>query len=348
MLTPYHWVMGSRRALYRSGWLPSTRLPRPVISVGNLAWGGTGKTPLVAALAERIRARGLKPAIVSRGYGRLEKDTGPQQVTSTHCAELNTEAVGDEAIEHALEAGRWTPEGDPETQTCVVVSTDREAGARYAVNELGADAILLDDGFQHLAIQRDLDMLVLDSTDPWASGLLREPPSTARCARLIALSRTDVVSPEEIEALLKQLQALGYDGQVLRGSHTPDLLLDMVQNPFEPLPLSHLAQRKALLVSAVANPEGVRRTIRTLGVTLEGEMRWIDHHRYYMVDILKIEAKARELGVDTILTTRKDAVKLAPYVRQSPHDLSWLALQIAWEWRSDVEILDRELEKCLP
>ena len=333
--------MRGRRSGYRAGWLPSTRFPDPVISVGNITWGGTGKTPLVATLAEALAGEGRRPAIVSRGYGRIVSHSQPVLIETSHIEELDADSVGDEALEYGLESFRWSRDL---SHSGVVVSSDRERGVRFAFEELDADTVILDDGFQHLAINRDLDIVVLDPTNPWASGLLRESRKTVRNAQLVALSRTDVADNREIEAVLKELRDLGYAGPVLRGCHQPSAVLDVTSVPFGMAPVDELKGKSVLLVTGVANPEGVKRTVSRLGVNVKGTIQRLDHHRYYLVDVMRIVAKAEQLEVDTILTTRKDAVKLAQFVQQDSRDLSWLAVQIAWRWKTGEETLLKMLE----
>ncbi len=345
ILKPYHLVMRIRRDAYRSGWLSGTFFQKPVLSVGNIAWGGTGKTPLVVNLAEKLAKRQLRPVIVSRGYGRLDRINGPLHVTREHVAGLDAERIGDEAIEYGMDSYRWSSESD---STGVVISSDREGGVRYAFYELGADAVVLDDGFQHRAIQRNLDLVVLDATRPWAGGFLRESPRTVRDAELVALSRVDVVSTADLKSIEKQIRKYGYEGPILHGCHEPEAILEIGADSFgEPSP-KRVRGKNALLVTAVANPDGVKRTMESQGVTIQDIMRWPDHHHYYMVDVMRIVAFAKECGVDTVITTRKDAVKLAPFIRQDNRGLAWLALQVGWRWIQGEDVIDGYLEKLLP
>lgn len=343
LLKPYHMVMKHRRACYQSGWIPSTRFPCPVISVGNLAWGGTGKSPLVATLAETLAYRRCNPVIVTRGYGRVEKHPGPLLVTSEHIQKLDADTVGDESLEYGLDSFRWSR---LQNHTGVVVASDREAGVRFALDELRAGSIILDDGFQHLAIQRNVDLLVLDATNPWASGLLRESRNMVAQAQYVVLSRTDIADAKTIENLLPELHDLGYTGPILRGYHHLSAILDITQNPYFRYPADSLKSRRVLLVTGIANPDGVARTALFHGVDVVEMMRWRDHHRYYLVDVMRIVSKAKELEVDTILTTRKDAVKLSSFIQQDNRGLNWMAFQILWRWDNGEEIIEKALDAC--
>ncbi len=159
-MNPYGAVAAARRRLYESGWLRSERVDVPVVSIGNLTWGGTGKTPVLAFLAARVEERGRRVGIVSRGYRR--RSSGLVVVSDGSGAVASASAGGDEPV---LLARRFP-------RAVVVVAERRPDAAREAVR-LGAEVLLLDDAFQHLAIARDADVVLVDAADPWAAASLR-------------------------------------------------------------------------------------------------------------------------------------------------------------------------------
>jgi tetraacyldisaccharide 4'-kinase len=296
----YDGVHRLRRHWYRSR---AKRLPRPVISVGNLHFGGSGKTPLTAALAAHLRDRGLAVCILSRGYGSRGRGV---RVVSTGAGPLLSPLVaGDEPV---LLAGELPG-------VAVVVGPDRYQAGLHAFRHLQPPpaVFLLDDGFSHLGLARDLDLLVFPAADPWAggrllpSGRLREPLRSASRANAAILTGID---PEAAfgasgigEALAQALRPHGFTGpgfaSVTR-SGQPRLADGSLLPPGQ----------KVFLVSAVARPEGLAAEVRKLGFEIAGELRFPDHHRYPGASLDRIASAFRASGAAAVLTTAKDRVKL--------------------------------------
>jgi tetraacyldisaccharide 4'-kinase len=297
---------GLRGRLYDRGWLPLERVDVPVISVGNLTAGGTGKTPAVALLARELLGRGLRPGVASRGY----------------------RSGGDAANDEGRLLGQLLP-GVP-----LVQDPDRARGARSLLSVV--DVILLDDGFQHRRLARDLDLVLVDATRPWGlpaiaggavcellpRGLLRESPAALARADLILLTRADQVEERELDELSRQLEHWAPGVPQARAVHRPLGLRSVgavgaagaagaAEDGGEAPPLGELAGRTVDLVSAVGNPEAFERTVRALGAEIAEHRRFWDHHAYAPGDLEGLAADGRWL-----LTTAKDAVKLHGVVQR--------------------------------
>ena len=281
-----------RAAGYERGWLARVAVPVPVVSVGNLTAGGTGKTPFVAFLARRMASRGSRVGILSRGYGAPR---GAEQ------------RENDEA--------RWFRAHLPAVE--LVQDPDRVRGAETLLDR-GVDVILLDDGFQHRRLARDLDLVLVDSSRPWGlpppngggtpvqaclpRGLLREPPAALARADALVITRSDQVAPRELEALRAELQRFAPGRAHLSGVHRPARLTAPDGARLE---LAALSGRELDLVSAIGNPEAFERTLAGLGACVRTHRVFPDHHLYAPADLDGLGADGRWL-----VTTEKDAVKL--------------------------------------
>lgn len=278
-----------RHRWYRSR---AERLPKPVISIGNLHWGGTGKTPLVSAVAAHLRDRGLAICILSRGYASRGK--GVRIVSTGKGPLLDPLQAGDEPVLLAAEL----------PGVAVVVGPVRYEAGLAALRDLPRppDLFLLDDGFSHLALHRDLDIVAFPASDPFAggrllpSGRLREP--LASIARAHAVVMTGAGSPEDGRELAEALRPHGFTGPGF-ASFT---------RPAQPGGLAPGA--RVFLVTAIARPERFAATAKELGYAVAGELRFPDHHPYPAPSLEKIAATFRSSGAATVLTTAKDAVKL--------------------------------------
>jgi tetraacyldisaccharide 4'-kinase len=312
---PYHWAVGVRNGMYDRGWKQSFRAPVPVLSVGNLTLGGTGKTPCVEYLARWFRVQGRRVAILSRGYGRKDE------------ALLLEQNLPD--VPHLQGA-------------------DRVALARIAIQELQCDLLVLDDGFQHRRLARDLDLVLIDATAPWGHGylfprgLLREPSASLRRADLIVLTRCDQVTPFERESLRRQIAQLAPDVPVVETTHRPDVLVntDHAKQSLEALRCGPVAA-----FCGIGNPRAFRQTLQGLGATV-GEFRTFpDHHAYSAADLESLRGWAGRLPPGgLVVTTQKDLVKIRAS-RLAGHELWALRIQLHLDQGQDV--LDRKLHQVL-
>ena len=290
----------ARGALYDAGVLPAADAGIPVISVGNLAVGGAGKTPVALAIAERLVAAGRRPALLSRGYGATRADD--RVVSDGTRVLLEAAEAGDEPV---LLARRL-----PGLR--VLCGPDRSALAARA-RALGADVLLLDDGFQHRRLRRDLDVVVLDASNPWGNGHClprgpnREPRSALRRAGLVWLGHADRAGEDDLAAL--RALAVRHTGRApVESRHAPRALVDgRLERTF---PLADLSGRQVALLTGVARPESVRRTVEGLGARVLASFDFPDHHRFTPADVEGALRGAEEAGATVLVTTEKDAVRL--------------------------------------
>lgn len=289
------WIRGK---CYDLGLLGTYRAEVPVVSVGNLAAGGTGKTPVVDRLLKEFLRQGKRPAVVSRGYGG--SFAGEVGIVCAGAGPLLSAAVaGDEPYLLA----RRNP------QALVLVARSRVAGVKSAVAEHAADLIILDDGFQHRAVARDVDLVLLDAERPFGNGLalpagiLRELPGALKRADLLLLTRSE-----------SQTDTDCFDKPTWKSRHRlADYALDLTA---EQVPLAQLKQKKLFTFAGVADPDGFFQAAAELGLTIGGHLPLSDHVDYDSHILGRIRAAAA--GCDGLLTTEKDGVKLSPEMFDLP------------------------------
>jgi len=256
----------------------------PVISVGNITVGGTGKTPFVIHLVGRLEQMGLAPAVVSRGYG-------------TAAGEPNDE----ERLIRKSCAG-----------VVCVSDPDRALAVEVAQRQFGANVVVLDDGFQHRRLARTLDIVLIDATCPFGfghllpRGLLREPLESLRRAHLIILTRCDQVSRSDLSSIESKVHAIAGNTLQLKCSHRVTGLQRLDGTPVE----EPLEGKRAVLFAGIAQPQAFLTTVRSLGIDVVGCRWWPDHHRYRSQDIDSLMGVGRYPPYDLLVTTEKDAVKL--------------------------------------
>jgi len=293
-----------RLQAYRKGWFKTYRANIPVISVGNLTVGGTGKTPVVDLLTKELQRRKIKPAILSRGYGRKSNDT---QKRLQFCENKHADPYlfGDEPYMLAMR--------NPEVP--VYVDKSRLAAADAAEKNDNPDVLVLDDAFQHLAIHRDLNLLLIDADRGLENlnlipyGILREPASQWIRADAIIITKANISSTRSVSEILnKELKVtcpvfnFNFEARYFYRLDGEDRLQ-----------IQHLAGKNLLSVSGIAQPDGFRKMLESLEGNLIGSLEFADHHDYSMNDVHKILKKQDELKPDFIVTTEKDAVKLKQF-----------------------------------
>ncbi len=316
----YRGVTAARDACFRRGLLRAARVPARVLSVGNLAAGGTGKTPLVALVASRLMARGRRVAILTRGYGRSRRGLaalGPGE------PEADWRRIGDEPalLRRALPAAP------------MVIAADRVLAAREAIRRFQADTLILDDGFQHRWLARDLDVVLLDALRPWDNGhllprgLLREPPAALARAHLLLLT-ADAPADWEGPAAGVALWARGVP--VAGAVRVPEGWYPLGARSSEGrVPADGLAGARAVAFAGIARPERFRETVARLGLEIAAFLPFRDHHVYTPFDLSAVAAAARRHRADLAVTTEKDAVRLTGL--SLPGGLSFQALRIAMD-----------------
>jgi len=278
---PYSAGVRLRRRIYRCGLLPSRRAGVPVISVGNLTTGGVGKTPMVAWVVRQLRQAGLAPAILTRGY----------------------KAIDGRSDEAALL--------EELTRCPAVVDADRLRGAAAAIAG-GADVLVLDDGFQHRRLRRDLDIVLIDATNPFGyghclpRGLLREPPAALKDADAIVLTHSDAVGADAVARLRGRLARAAPSATLHAAVHKPLRVL----SPDEALPLDALAGRKICAFCGIGNPESFFRLLGELNARIVHRRALEDHVNYTPKLIQAFRDDIQDCQADVLVTTQKDAIKL--------------------------------------
>ena len=288
------------------------------MSVGNVAVGGSGKTPLVAHLARLLQDAGHRPAILTRGYARTRPSDGVTVVSDGERLLADLDRAGDEPLMLA----RRLP-GVP-----VLVSGDRYLSGRLAESRFGCSVHLLDDGFQHFQLERDVDLVVVSGADlarpaTLPSGRLREPLDVVREASAVVLAD---VEPAEDEAATGALGALGVGTvfRLARESGSPEPVDEGAR--FEPL----AAGARVLAVAGLARPERFFADVGRHGWTVAGTLAFTDHHAYSRDDLARIAAAMRTAGAATVVTTEKDLMRMLPF-RPLPLSVAWLPLSVRVE-----------------
>ena len=303
---PWCVVLAARAAWYALPTTPRKRLRVPVISIGNLTAGGTGKTPMALAVVAALRTLGRNPTILSRGYRGVD-------------------GINDEA----------RLAGD----IPVICNPDRHAGGVAAI-AAGADCVVLDDGFQHRRLHRDLDIVVIDATRPWGRddgkpgailplGYQREGRSALRRAGLLWLTRTDLISPQRLHALMSELSGLA---PIVCERATAVTLCELAAlGPGKPAvtavpgsqPIAAWRGRKVILACGLGHPGGFELLAQTYGLNVVARHRFPDHYHYHAGDAAMLARAAQQADAALVITS-KDAVKLQAFTALFPAHTAWV------------------------
>lgn len=310
---------------YRHGGGRVHTLGRPVVSVGNLTVGGTGKTPLVIALGEALLARGVDVAVLSRGYGGGLERVGGLVSDGSGRRPLDWTDAGDEP---ALIARRLP-------RAAVIVGRDRASAWSRFGRARPPGVCVLDDGFQHLAIARDEDLLVLDATESYADaallprGRLREPLNALARASAVVVTRVDQAAPGAVDAIEALVRRVGSDVPLFYARFALSGLAAVGAGGTAPL--DRLAGARVVAVAGIGRFESFVALLERAGAKVVAAMRFRDHHPYRCADVDAVRARCRSVGADFAVTTEKDAVKLEAQV--APGDTVWAV-------RMDVRVED--------
>ena len=295
-ITIFYWgVIFWRNIFYNFNFFVSRRVPAKVISIGNITAGGTGKTPAVIYLSKFFKNNNYKVAVLSRGYGR--KTAGTQVVTNGKKKDIDWRNFGDEPtlIAKKLE------------DVPVVVDQNRHRGATYIVEKFRPDIIILDDAFQHRSLERDLDVVLLNTQAPKSDykliphGLLREPMSHLKRADIIIFTKSNGSEPSKkiLNAAKKTNHPIFYSSIRING------FSDSNSTTFKPNP-----NTKAVAVSAIADPQSFYRSLQDTSIDVVDKISYIDHYEFKQNDIEDLKKALVESGADIIVTTEKDLVRL--------------------------------------
>ncbi len=342
LLTPlsyiYAVVLKTRGWLYDCGFLKQKQLPCGVISVGNIVAGGTGKTPVVIWIAKYLQNEGFHVGVLLRGYGR--EDHHPLSVVSDGKRILMS------ATESGDEAGliaRKLP------GVSVVVGSDRYAAGLEAIQlwKHTNGVLVLDDGFQRRQLARDLDILTIDSTQPFGTGkllpagTLREPKTALKRTDVLLLTRTDLAA-ESIN-----FEQFGQGKQVFQTCHHPTRLYQLSTG--EECALDLLEAQRILAVCGIGNPEAFAGTLRQFEPKALELLAFPDHHRYSLADLNDISARACDIGVNIVVTTEKDSQKLQAFATTTefslPESVQFFVLAIELEIKTNPEALKKRLRQ---
>ena len=312
----YGGIVLLRKTLYNKGLLRSRRLPCPVISIGNLTVGGSGKTPMAIYIAELIQALGYTVTIISRGYkGQAEKIGGVVCDGRKIC--MRPDTAGDEPVMVAKRL-KTVP---------VIVGKNRIRAGRLAILEFKPDILLLDDAFQHLKLYRDLDLVLLDSKNPLGNtylfprGTLREPASALSRGDAVIITRSDIGKVPSLDQIKKHVPRtpifysfhIPYIYKIVAGNSAQlqDRLTISSKYDFDVF-----KNKRVFAFSGIANNDEFRRTIESFHCRLENFTGFPDHHQYSDTELDEILKSATDLSVEVIFTTEKDYVRMA-------HKMKW-------------------------
>lgn len=305
-----------------------------VVSIGNLSCGGTGKTPVVEVFARTLSENGRKVAILSRGYRSKKRtfreklvhifrnrkiETPPKVVSDGRNLLLNSEYAGDEPYMLASNL----------PDVAVVVDKDRVKSGIYAIDNFQSDVIILDDGFQYLMLKPHINIVLVDSSDPFGNGhvlprgILREPIKNIRRADYIFLTKSD--GSHKIGHLKRFIRRHTRRAEIIECCHKPQYLVTLTGKDI--LPLSSLKKAKVAALSAIARPDSFERFLEDFGADLVLKDHFADHHRYTQQEIIDFVNQAKAAGAEMIVTTEKDAVRI-PRLDRCDVPILYLRIQI--------------------
>ena len=288
----YGVVVRFRNFLYEKGILRSVHLGRPVISIGNITWGGSGKTPMVLLLAGSLKEKGFQPAVLTRGYMANSEGMSP--------------AISDEAEMLRREI----------LDLPVGVGANRLRSSQEVLANNKVDIFILDDGFQHRQVYRDMDIVLVDATNPFGNGallprgILREPISSLGRADVIVITRADI-DMSQAQALTERLKKINAKALIVTAVHQPYSFIDLVSQKSESS--SALQGKKIVAFCSIADSRGFEKTLTNLGAHVIRVFDFPDHHSYSVADIKAIVDFADKEKLDGLVTTAKDEVKILQF-----------------------------------
>jgi tetraacyldisaccharide 4'-kinase len=335
-------VVAIRYFLYNAGIMRRYPLGIQVISIGNVTAGGTGKTPVTEIFARTLAAEGRKVAILSRGYRRKEAPwwqrvfmqvvTPPLVVSDGKHVLLDSAVGGDEPYMLASNL----------PGVAVVVDRNRVKAGRYAIKRLGCDTLILDDGFQYQKLKHSVEVVLVDSTNPFGNGhmlprgVLREPARNLKRADIIFLTKCR----GDVSAVKAEIRRYNDTAEIVECNHTPKSLKDVWSR--EEYPLSWLEGKTVCTLSGIASPKGFENSLRRLGAKVVWCERYADHHRYDSSEILYALNRTADMGSDALVTTEKDAVR---FPRFETVPVRCLYLRIAIEILSGRENFNQIIDR---
>lgn len=311
----YSTIMSLRANFYKKGLLNIFSVKIPVISIGNITMGGTGKTPFEMAIARKFIQKGIKTAIISRGYGG-KSTKWPVIVSDGKKVCASTRDAGDEAvlIAHAL------------PDSIIVSGPDRFADALVCEN-MGCQVIIMDDGFQHIRLKRDLDILLIDSNTDifqekvFPGGYLREPLHAINRAHCIILTKTELLSQTTKNDKMKEIKNFLKNKDILV-FYSENIIKKFVAFNEKSIDINELSNKKALCFTGIANPDNFFNTLEKLKINIIKKIPFWDHYAYNINDLKNILTDAKKEDAEFIITTQKDMVKLQELFQNNNYALT--------------------------
>ncbi len=310
----YRSIVLSTQASYRMFPFRIKKVNARVISVGNITWGGTGKTPLVISLARHLADNGKKVAVLTRGYGADE----------------------------VSELKKHLPD------VPILVGRDRIKTAQEAIKKHGAEILILDDGFQHLRLHRDLDIVNINATLPFGPGgliplgTLREPLENLSRAHIFVLTKSDIGS-KNLHWIRQRLTSIKPDALIFEAVHHPIHFADLKRNRY--MPLEEIKGHRVAALSAIGDPHSFEKMIENLGAQIFLAARFDDHHNYTEAELTEFIQRCKAVGVREIVTTQKDYYRIEPILKKKrSHELSqfsFLILEIEFQVNDEEDFIRR-------
>ena len=300
----------ARSLLYINGIFKSSRLSFPVISIGNITWGGTGKTPLAEAISSHLCSEGKKVTLLTRGYGSDE----------------------DRSMAKNLKGVK------------IITGSNRLSNALFQQQKGATDLFILDDGFQHFKIRRNVDIVTVNATEPFGNnhlipaGILREPLSSFSRADMIVLTKCDLVSEARLAEIKAYIKKINYPADIFESVHEPELLYTRDGNTH---PLEYLKGKTVSAVSGLGDNSSFITTLKNLGADVAAENSYMDHHQYTDDDLIAIHDTAKEKRIKTVVTTEKDWVKLKLALGASFAQIEFLVLKIRLRIKNEQDFYKR-------
>lgn len=319
---------------YKKRFIPRKSLNFPVISVGNITLGGTGKTPVVIYLSQKLLREGIKPAVVATGYGGSNKEG---VVSDGKKLFMDWRETGDEAFLLAREL----------KDIPVLIGRDRLRQARYARENFHIDTVILDDGFQYWPLEREGEIVVIDGTNPFGNGflfprgILREPRGELGRANLIWLTRVD--QAQDLQGLKRILKDVAPGVPLVESIHCPIHIEN--RKGTEVYNLNFIRHRRVIVFSGIGNPFSFEATLRSMNPEIVEVIRYPDHHLYTLKDVEDLNRKIEEKKAELVITTDKDGVKFPPEVSLR---VPLLLLKVKIQVVKGEEALQNLLKKWFP
>ncbi len=332
LLTPvtlvYKSLLDIHRLAYQEEWLHSGKLSCPVVSVGNLTVGGTGKTPIIIDLANQLLANNIKVGILSRGYKRFSR----QPITVVSDGQGSVASI-EEAGDEPLMMAQLLP------RAIVIVGKDRFVAGQRAIMDYQCQTLLLDDGFQHWRLERDYDILLLDYNDePWndkllPAGRLREPLLALRRANHVVITKVPkIYHAEKIERFEKLVSQYSPNCPISLCQFESTSIHQLIAGKWTDISIDKLCGLPVVAFCGLAKADGFFELVSQLGANVLQQISFADHHSYSQKDIEALEQKLTELNAEYLITTRKDLVKL----KASGMSSRILAVNLNAKWIRDM------------